>query len=122
MTNKSPFSAEMEINDVAGVQIWNMTGKMVSGSCCYEFLDSVRENVAKGQNYPILDMTGISWVNSTGVGVIASIFNAARDAGGAMLLVGPNQRVESILTVVNLWPLVTVFDTLEKALEHLKAQ
>lgn len=122
MKNKSPFSAEMEMNEVTGAQVWSLTGKMVTDSCCYDFLDSVRENISSGRHYPVLDMTDIAWVNSTGVGVIASIFNAAKEAGGAMLLVGPNQRVQSILTVVNLWPVVSVFDSVEKALEHLKAK
>jgi anti-sigma B factor antagonist len=119
MTNKSPFSAEMEINDVAGVQIWNMTGKMASGSCCYEFLDSVRENVAKGQNQPILDMSGVRFANSTGVGVLASIFTSAKDAEGAIHLVGVNERVQSVLKVINLWFVVSTYDTMDEALASL---
>lgn len=121
MKNKSPFSADMETCEAPATQIWKLKGKMVSGQCCYDFLDSVRENIAGGQHYPVLDLSGISWVNSTGVGVIASIFNAAKDAGGALLLVKPNDRVQSILTVVNLWPVVSVFDSVDEALEHITA-
>lgn len=122
MMNKVPFSAEMESNDTAGIQIWKLKGKMVTGNYCYDFLESVRENISGGRPYPILDLDGISWVNSTGVGVIASIFNAAKDAGGEMYLVKPNDRIRAILTVINLWPVVTVFDSVENALEHLSSQ
>ncbi|MEN8006310.1 MAG: STAS domain-containing protein [Candidatus Krumholzibacteriota bacterium] len=122
MKNKPQFSAEMELDAEVNAQIWRLAGKMVTGSCCYDFLDSVRENIANGQINAILDMTDISWTNSTGVGVLASIFNAAGDAGGAMVLVGANQRVEATLKIVNLWPVVATFDSLAEALEHLKGK
>ena len=122
MSSKTPFTAEMDTSDIEDTQIWRLKGKMMTGSCCYDFLDSVRENIASGRNHPVIDLTGITWVNSTGVGVLASIFNAARDAGGAMHLVKPNERVQAILKVVNLWPVVSVFDSVAEALEHLKAR
>jgi len=122
MKQKPPFTAEFESQDDLGAQVWRLSGKMVGGNCCYDFLDTVRENVGKGQVNPILDLTEIAWANSTGVGVLASIFNAARDAGGQMVLVGATERVRSVLQVVNLWSMVSAFDSVEEAKKHLGSQ
>ncbi len=119
MNTKSPFSAEMITGTDSNAQIWKLTGKMVGGSCCYEFLETVRDNVGKGQTHPILDLTDVTLANSTGLGVIASIFTASKDAGGAMLLVGVNARIQSVLKVINLWYVISAFDSREDALAHL---
>lgn len=119
MSNKPPFTADLESDSVLHAQVWRLAGKMVGGNCCYDFLDTVRDNVVKGQINPILDLTGVAWANSTGVGVLASIYNSANDAGGALILVGATERVSAVLKVINLWPMVTHFDTLEEARNHL---
>ena len=119
MSTKSPFTAELMTSTVPSSQIWRLSGKMVGGSCCYEFLETVRDNISQGQNHPILDLSAVSLANSTGLGVLASIFNAAKDAGGAMLLVGVNKRIQSVLKVINLWFVISAFDSLDEALAHL---
>ena len=40
-------------------------------------------------------------------------------AGGGMILVGVTDRVRSVLKVINLWCMVTTFDSLEEAMNHL---
>lgn len=119
MTTKSPFDAELMISTETSAQIWRLSGKMVGGSCCYEFLGTVRDNISQGQNHPILDLSAVSLANSTGLGVLASIFTASKDAGGAMLLVGVNDRIQSVLKVINLWFVISAFDSLDEALAHL---
>ena len=119
MSTKPPFAAEMISDDHPSVQVWRLSGKMMGGACCYEFLETVRDNIIKGQNHPVLDLTAVKFANSTGLGVLASIFTAAKDAGGAMLLVGVNDRVQSVLKVINLWYVVSAFDSVEDAVASL---
>jgi len=119
MSAKSQFTAELKTSTEPSAQIWRLSGKMVGGTCCYDFLETVRENISKGQNHPILDLSAVSLANSTGLGVLASIYNAAKDAGGAMLLVGVNDRIQSVLKVINLWFVISAFDSLDEALAHL---
>jgi len=119
MNAKSPFSAELMTCTETSAQLWRLSGKMVGGSCCYDFLETVRGNISQGQNHPILDMSNVILANSTGLGVLASIFTAAKDDGGAMLLVGVNDRIQSVLKVINLWFVISAFDSQEDALAHL---
>jgi len=119
MSTKPPFSAEAIDSDQSNVQVWRLTGKMMGGTCCYDFLETVRDNVAKGESQAVLEMSGVRFANSTGVGVLASIFTAAKDADGAMHLVGVNDRVQSVLKVINLWYVVSTFDTMDEALASL---
>jgi anti-anti-sigma factor len=121
MNQKPPFSAVQapDQDQEPNVQIWHLTGKMLGGTCCYDFLDTVRENIVKGRTHPILDLSDISLANSTGIGVLASIYNAAEGAGGYLVLSGANDRVRSVLQIVNLWNMVKTFDSLEEARNHV---
>lgn len=119
MSTRPPFSAEMSDGDHATAQIWSLSGKMMGGTCCYDFLETVRDNIKKGQNQPILDLTEVTLANSTGLGVLASIFTAAKDAGGMMHLVSVNDRVKSVLKVINLWYVVSPCDSVEEALTKI---
>ena len=119
MSTKPPFSADILSDDHSSAQVWRLSGKMMGGTCCYDFLETVRDNIMKGQIHPILDLESVKFANSTGLGVLASIFTAAKDAGGGMLLVAVNDRVQSVLKVINLWYVVSAFDSVEEALAHL---
>lgn len=123
MNQKPPFAAAPS-DQTCGpdIQIWHLSGKMLGGTCCYDFLETVRENVEQGQKYIILDLADISLANSTGIGVLASIYNAAQGAGGFLTLSGTNERVQAVLKIVNLWLMVKSFDTLEEACAHVKEQ
>lgn len=119
MSTKSPFSATAIDADQPTLQIWRLKGKMMGGTSCYDFLETVRDNVENGQIQVVLDMADVRFANSTGVGVLASIFTAAKDAEGVMHLIGVNDRVQSILKVINLWFVVSTFDTMDEALASL---
>ena len=92
---------------------------MMGSTCCYDFLETVRDNVENGQIQVILDLSEVRFANSTGVGVLASIFTAAKDAEGMMHLVGVSDRVQSVLKVINLWFVVSTFDNMDEVLASL---
>ena len=69
-----------------------------------------------------LNLSKVKLANSTGVGVLASIFSAARDAGGSLSLVDVNDRVRAVLTVINLWTMVSSFDSEEEAVQQLEGK
>jgi anti-sigma B factor antagonist len=119
MTTKPPLSAEAVAADQPNIQIWRLKGKMMGSTCCYDFLEAVRDNIENGQIQAILDMSDVRFANSTGVGVLASIFTAAKDADGVMHLVGVNERVQSVLKVINLWYVVSTHETMDGALASI---
>ena len=122
MSIKPLFAALKDPEDATApgnAQIWRLTGKMVGDQACFDFLESARSDIKRGKVHSILDLSRVTFANSTGVGVLASVFSAASEAGGSLILVGVNQRVRSVLTVINLWPVVTSCDTVDEAVKHL---
>lgn len=97
--------------------IYQMCGRLIGSPACYEFLEDVREEIKAGYKNAVLQMDQVEWVNSTGIGILASIYTSTKNQGGAVYVVAAPDRVESLLRTVQLWQFLRPFDTVEDALE-----
>jgi len=65
----------------------------------------------------VLDMSGVSFLDSAGVGALVSIFVSRRNIGKSLALVGLTQQGRAVLEVAGLTKLLPTFPTVEAALE-----
>ena len=66
--------------------------------------------------YLILDMTHLSFIDSTGVGVLIHVQKRAQALGESLVLVHPPPLVRKLLLGTQLSRLFTAYDTLDDAL------
>jgi anti-sigma B factor antagonist len=69
----------------------------------------------------ILNLGGISYIDSGGLGTLVALYTTAHNAGGSVKLVNLTQRVGDLLQVTKLLTVFEVYDSEEKALESFKA-
>lgn len=93
------------------VVVIRMNGKLLGGSDVEPFRKSIKDFVAQGRNNILIDMSNVSWVNSSGLGMLIAGYHTVRSAGGRLKLVGVNQRIEQIFMVTKLH---TIFETYEE--------
>jgi anti-sigma B factor antagonist len=67
----------------------------------------------------IIDLTHVTFVDSTALGVLISARNRASESGGWVALVDPPEMVRRILVGTQLQRSFAVFDTLDEALESV---
>jgi anti-sigma B factor antagonist len=67
----------------------------------------------------VLDLSAVSFVDSTALGAILLSARHLRDAGGRLALVAANDSTRKLLSLVGVDRVVPVYDTAEHALEHL---
>ncbi len=65
----------------------------------------------------VLDMGGVSFLDSAGVGALVSIFVSRRNGGKSLALAGLTQQGRAVLEVAGLTKLLPTFATVETALE-----
>ena len=68
----------------------------------------------------LLDMTGMEFLRSISIGVIATAHDKARKRGAHLYLCGMNRRNRSAFELMKFGPQLAVFDTRDQALEALK--
>jgi anti-sigma B factor antagonist len=64
----------------------------------------------------IVDLGGVSYMDSSGVGTLVKVSHAVKGYGGELLLVNPTERVRSIFEITTLDKYFTILGTEEEAL------
>jgi anti-sigma B factor antagonist len=93
--------------EVAHVTILDIHGRIVLGDEIGALRDAVRNLIAEGKKKIILNLVGVDYIDSSGVGELVSSFTTVRKAGGELKLLNLTQKVHDVLHVTKLY---TVFD------------
>lgn len=94
------------------VAILYVSGNMMGGPDTAELHDKVKSLIADGVKKIVIDMKGVKWMNSSGLGVLMSCLGTATKSGGLVKLSSVTDKVQSVLMITKL---IEVFDTYENA-------
>jgi anti-sigma B factor antagonist len=72
--------------------------------------DTVRDLVAKGNRKLVLNLAGITHMDSAGIGELVTGFTTAATSGGRLKLLGLTKKVRELLQITKLYPVFEVFD------------
>lgn len=70
----------------------------------------------------IVDLAGVSFIDSTGVGVLVGSLKRARELGGELAFCSLNARVKRVFEITGLLPVLPIFPTRLSAATALSAQ
>ena len=70
----------------------------------------------------ILDLTGVPYVDSAGLGLLIGAYVSRRKTGRMLVLTGVNRRVLSLLQITGVEPLFLIFPDLDYAVQALNAK
>ena len=90
---------------------YKATGKL-SLETVNEFIQKMRAETAA---YVILDMSGVSFLDSAGVGALVSLFVSRRNQGKVFALAALSPQSTAVVTVAGLQNLLPVYKTVEDA-------
>jgi anti-sigma B factor antagonist len=100
----------------AGVSILELKGKMMGGPETIEVHQRIKDLVANGVKKVIVDLGKVTWMNSSGIGVLMSSLSTVRSAGGELKIARATDKVQSLFVVTKI---ITTFDSYESVDEAL---
>ncbi|ADO75344.1 STAS domain-containing protein [Stigmatella aurantiaca] len=101
---------------VQGVEILKPEGKITIGVGDVALRNAVQESLARGTTKLLLDLSGVTTVDSSGVGELVSAYTRVTSRGGKLKLFGLPSKVQDILTITQL---ITVFEVYDSEAEAL---
>jgi len=104
---------KLSTREVKTVLIVDCAGRIVFGEESASLRDTVRQLITENKRI-ILNLGGVNYIDSGGLGTLVSLYTTARKAGGAIKLSSLTQRVDDLLQVTKL---VTVFDVYDNEQE-----
>ncbi|HSL17343.1 MAG TPA: STAS domain-containing protein [Methylomirabilota bacterium] len=107
-----------EIRDVDEVRIIELSGKITIGSGDVKIRELVDKALADGQSKILLDLGGVTAIDSSGIGEMVACYTTVTKRGGQLKLIRLSPKINDILQVTQL---ITVFDVLDTVQEGLAA-
>ena len=99
-----------------GILIYHIKGYMKDDANAYELVRLVRQRIAAENKKIVIDLSGVDLINSSGIGIIASIITSCKKADVDLLFAGIPRKVEQIMAIVGLTHVMKAFPTLDDAL------
>jgi anti-sigma B factor antagonist len=109
---------KIETGEAEGVSIVSCRGRIVFGDEAIALRDTLKALVAKKVRSILLDLSGVTYIDSGGLGTLVGAYSSARAAGTDIKLTGIGQRIRDVLQITKL---VTVFEVYETESEALAA-
>ena len=78
---------------------------------------AVSECAAAGQSRIVVDLSAITFMDSSGLGALIGGLKTARQAGGDLRIAAPTEQVATVLGLTNLDRVLRPFATVEDALD-----
>jgi len=116
MTQRPILRIEAERRPDEQTQIITLAGKLVGEPIAYELLEETRDRVKDGLHRIVLVMDRVEMINSSGAGILASMYMSASGQGGKVLLVGLSDRSRKVLELMRMHEFMAMVDDLDTAL------
>src|SRR5215510_1702141 len=77
--------------------------------------DTVQSLLAEGVKFIVLNLEGVDYVDSSGLGQLVTIWTSARTKGGNLGLLRPNEKVLRLIKMTRLHVVIDIFQDEERA-------
>lgn len=107
---------DIEERAVGDVMILDLKGKLTIGDGDELLKDKINSLIQQGHKKLLLNLEGVPYVDSAGLGEIVRTYTTVSRQGGNLKLLNLTKRIEDLLAITKL---LTVFDTYESEPEAL---
>ena len=90
------------------VTVLDLDGKLVLGDGDVLLKDKIHSLVFQNKKQIVLNMGGVSYVDSSGLGALIAVYVTAQNNGGRIKLLNLTKRLSDLLSIAKL---TTVFET-----------
>lgn len=116
-----PFETERKTLD-SGVVVLGLLGTMTIGNQLQQLEWTVGELTKNNQNRIVIDLSGVTYVDSAAIGVLIGCNGSVRKSGGQLRISGVGNRVLSIIKMVGVDGVLTLDATTDDSVAALAAK
>jgi anti-sigma B factor antagonist len=103
-------SVKLTSRQVGDVTVIDAAGRITLGEGASAFRDHIRDLAAKGKKKMLLNLSEVSYIDSSGIGEMVSGFTTVTNNGGQLKLIGLSKRVKDLLQITKLYTVFEAFD------------
>jgi anti-sigma B factor antagonist len=108
----------IEERPVGDVVVLDLKGKMTLGEGDELLKDKINSLVQQGQRKVVLNLGGVPYIDSAGLGEIVRTYTTISRQGGGMKLLNLTKRITDLLSITKL---LTVFETYDNEADAVRS-
>lgn len=114
--------AELEVKErqAGDVTILDMSGAIRIGEGSVALRDAVRRLVNDGKKKVLLNLGGVNYMDSSGVGELIANYTTLSREGGQLKLLNLTDRIQNLLVITKLLTVFDAYDSESEALTSFK--
>lgn len=116
------MALQISIRTSGDVTILDLQGRATIGGDCDLLGGHLEKFVANGAQKLLLNMAGLTQLDSSGISAITRTYVSIRDQGGSVKLLRPRGRVRTVLRVIRLLDAIPTFEDEAQALASFRPQ
>jgi anti-sigma B factor antagonist len=103
-------SVKLSTRQVGDVTVIDAVGRITLGEGASTFRDTIKDLASKGNQKVLLNLSEVSYIDSSGIGELVSGFTTITNHGGQLKLIGLTKRVKDLLQITKLYTVFEVYD------------
>lgn len=104
------MSVKLSTRQVGDVTVIDAVGRITLGEGASTFRDTIKDLATKGNQKLLLNLSEVSYIDSSGIGELVSGFTTVTNHGGQLKLIGLTKRVKDLLQITKLYTVFEVYD------------
>ena len=116
------MNKEMKLGVANDTLVVKFTGD-VDNLVCESYKNKL-ETIINENKYKkvIMDFSNVSFIDSSGLGLILGRYNQLKKFNGALYVTGVNKQAEKIFNIAGIWTIMDRYENLEQALKTVGAK
>lgn len=104
-----------KIEELNSVLFITIEGDLLGVSDTIIFLDEINDKINSGKLKAIIDMSGIRYMNSSGIGILITVYTKFKNKGGNAVILNPNDQTLKLLNMTKLDTVIRIFQDVNAA-------
>src|SRR5581483_5187501 len=114
------MNLKLSTRTVDGVAVVDCTGRIVFGEESIALREQVKNLLAENRKQLVINLGGVTYIDSGGLGTLVGLYTSARSAGGSVKLARLTHRVGELLQVTKLLTVFEVFENEDQAIRSYR--
>ncbi|HMK39047.1 MAG TPA: STAS domain-containing protein [Bacteroidota bacterium] len=97
------------------VTVIGLSGNLMGGPDATALNSTLHELVGKGNTRVVLDLRGVQFMNSSGLGILIGGASTLKTAGGGLAIAGASEKILALITITRLEKVLATYPTVDAA-------
>lgn len=109
---------QFEYENREGYLIIRLSGDLMGDADSTPVISKVTEEIAAGTRICLIDIAGLRYINSNGIGILITILTKFRNRGGEVYLMNPSESVQKLLVITKLNAIFQMVNSEEEVIKR----